>query len=605
MVVTSTVLSLLVCALTSAVYPPRSVPQTVRGGQAQAPGAGARPRFGLRPGARGSIDGVALPGEHSWGGAVLVCGRQRAVTADAGPLVKGVVDETAAPTPAADHGHPTGRSGARGAGAPALRVRGSQRCGHGPRCRDVGGSLADARAHAARRDPPPLLTPAKVDAALGRLDGVVKDAVMEDRRAGPRDRRRPRGQGRVPERVRRPRTRASRGAIDADTVFQLASVSKPLAATVIAGVVGDGTVTWDSKTADLDPAFRLSGDYVSGEVTLRDLLCHRTGLPEHAGDLLEDLGLLPGRGAAPAAVPEAGRAVPVELRLHQLRVHGGRRRHGEGRGQDLGRPVPPTGSSSRSAWTGRATATPTTRPPPTGRGSTPASMASGSRSTIASPTPRPRPAGASSTVRDLARWMRLLLADGDFDGKPVIAADALGETHKPQVISEPAKKPTDRTGFYGLGWNVGHDPAGRLTLNHSGAFDLGAATCVMLVPAEKLGIVVLTNGAPIGVPEAVALTFLDIAQDGKPSVDWLGFFGKLFAQLDQQGRSKVDYSKPPAHPVPARPQSGLHRHLRQHVLRPPHRPRRRPRPGDAARTQAHRLPAAPLHRRRLQLPDPG
>jgi CubicO group peptidase (beta-lactamase class C family) len=73
-------------------------------------------------------------------------------------------------------------------------------------------------------------------------------------------------------------------AIDADTVFQLASVSKPLTATVIAGVVGDGTVRWDSKTSDLDPAFRLWDNSVSGEVTLRDLLCHRTGLPEHAGD---------------------------------------------------------------------------------------------------------------------------------------------------------------------------------------------------------------------------------------------------------------------------------------------------------------------------------
>ena len=78
--------------------------------------------------------------------------------------------------------------------------------------------------------------------------------------------------------------------IDADTVFQLASVSKPLTATVIAGLVGDKTVTWDAAISDLDPAFRLWGDPVSGEVTLRDLLCHRSGLPEHAGDLLEDLG---------------------------------------------------------------------------------------------------------------------------------------------------------------------------------------------------------------------------------------------------------------------------------------------------------------------------
>src|SRR5262249_57049390 len=62
------------------------------------------------------------------------------------------------------------------------------------------------------------------------------------------------------------------GPIDADTVFQLASVSKPLTTTVIAGLVGDGTITWDARIADLDPAFRLWGDFVSGAVTLRGIL---------------------------------------------------------------------------------------------------------------------------------------------------------------------------------------------------------------------------------------------------------------------------------------------------------------------------------------------
>ena len=152
--------------------------------------------------------------------------------------------------------------------------------------------------------------------------------------------------------------------------------------------------------------------------------------------------------------------------------------------------------------------------------------------------------GASSTARDLARWMRLLLADGDYDGEPVIAAAALGETFRPQVIREPAKKPTDRTGFYGLGWNVGHDPAGRLTLNHSGAFDLGAATCVVLVPAERLGIVVLTNAAPIGVPEAVAFSFLDLVHDGRIGRDWFAAVTPAFEQMSRPGYgTRVDYQK--------------------------------------------------------------
>jgi hypothetical protein len=131
------------------------------------------------------------------------------------------------------------------------------------------------------------------------------------------------------------------------------------------------------------------------------------------------------------------------------------------------------------------------------------------------------------------------------------------------VVSSPAKKPTDRTGFYGLGWNVGHDPAGRLTLNHSGAFDLGAATCVVLVPEEGLGIVVLTNGAPIGVPEAVAFSFLDLVHGGKLGRDWFATMAPAFAELARpKYGTRVDYTKEPAGktpPLPAASYAGTYR----------------------------------------------
>jgi hypothetical protein len=154
----------------------------------------------------------------------------------------------------------------------------------------------------------------------------------------------------------------------------------------------------------------------------------------------------------------------------------------------------------------------------------------------------------------MAQWLRLQLANGRLGGRRVIDENALLQTHLPHIVSSPPRAPAGRTDFYGLGWNVGYDDHGRLMLSHSGAFALGAATSVTLLPSEQLGLVALTNAAPVGAPEAVSRTFLDIAQDGRPSVDWLGLFGKLFGQLEQQGRSKVDYSKPPAHPVPAGPQ---------------------------------------------------
>ena len=106
--------------------------------------------------------------------------------------------------------------------------------------------------------------------------------------------------------------------------------------------------------------------------------------------------------------------------------------------------------------------------------------------------------GASSSVRDLALWIRLQLANGGFEGKEVINPDALGVTRLPHVVNGPPATPAARARFYGLGWNVSYDDHARLMLGHSGAFNLGAATAVSLLPGEQLGIVALTNGRPAG-----------------------------------------------------------------------------------------------------------
>jgi hypothetical protein len=158
--------------------------------------------------------------------------------------------------------------------------------------------------------------------------------------------------------------------------------------------------------------------------------------------------------------------------------------------------------------------------------------------------------GASSSVRDMAQWLRLHLGGGTVDGKQIITAAALAETYLPHMVSNPAHDPaTERTGFYGLGWGVGYDELGRVKLSHSGAFALGAATTVYLLPTAQLGIVILTNAAPIGVAEALAQSFLDLATYGEVQRDWNRLYKEGFAALAMAGRSPVDYSAAPAHPA--------------------------------------------------------
>ena len=78
--------------------------------------------------------------------------------------------------------------------------------------------------------------------------------------------------------------------VDADTVFQLASLSKPLGSTVIAGLVNDGVMAWSDLVSRYEPNFVLNDTYATQHLTIGDLYSHRSGLPDHAGDTLEDMG---------------------------------------------------------------------------------------------------------------------------------------------------------------------------------------------------------------------------------------------------------------------------------------------------------------------------
>ncbi|MDH6554739.1 serine hydrolase [Streptomyces sp. SAI-041] len=400
--------------------------------------------------------------------------------------------------------------------------------------------------------PPAQLTRAKVETAVSRLDDVVRDAmhrtgvpgvavgvVYDDkvmylmgfgvRKVGTKDR------------------------IGADTVFQLASVSKPLASTVVAAAVGEKTVGWDDPVVKYTPGFALKDPWVSRHVTLADLFSHRSGLPDHAGDLLEDLGY------DRSYILDHLRYEPLApFRAHYAYTNFG-----------LTEAAVATARAAGTTWE-KLSADKVYRP--LGMNSTSSSFAdyekAGNKAAlhvktgdtwraayVRDPDAQSPAGGASSTVRDMTKWLRLQMGNGKFEGRQVVDAGALEETHVPHMVSEPPHSPAGRTGFYGLGWNVSYDDQGRLKLGHSGAFALGAATNVTLLPSEQLGIVVLTNGEPIGVPEAISTTFLDTAQTGGPTVDWLKFLGPLFQQALQGERSQVDYSKPPASPAPAKANS--------------------------------------------------
>ncbi len=338
--------------------------------------------------------------------------------------------------------------------------------------------------------------------------------------------------------------------VDADTVFQIASLSKPITTTIVAALVSEGIVKWDDPVTKHDPDFQLSDPEATAKVTLATLFAHRSGLPDHAGDLLEDMGYSRGvvlhrlryLALSPPEQREPryfSRFAYTNFGFTVAALAAARAAKDEWEALADSWLYRPLGMHSTSSCfkvfrNRRHRARPHQRHPFPRAGD--ALFPPGS-TWHAPPEPRipdaQSPAGGvSSTVNDLAQWMRLQLGAYREFGFNENFPQALKRTHERYTPDQP----------YGLGWNVDLTSEGELhRLSHSGAFLLGAATSVALLPREGIGIVVLTNGQPVGVPEAICQAFLaDVERDPKRT----SFKAYLNARGDQMQSDFYPVPKP-------------------------------------------------------------
>jgi CubicO group peptidase (beta-lactamase class C family) len=338
--------------------------------------------------------------------------------------------------------------------------------------------------------------------------------------------------------------------VNPDTVFQVASVSKPIGATVVAALVGDKKISWDSKISDLDPTFAMYDPWVTREITIRDLYAHRSGLPEHAGDLLEDLGY----DRAQVLYRLRFQKPDSSFRTHYAYTNFGLTEAGVAAARAYGLEWEDASEQKLYKRLGMNATSSRFRDfmarPNKALGHV---LVDGNwvHKFQRKPDAQSPAGGVSSSVNDMAKWIRLKIANGKFGGEPIVAEEALVQMDYPHMLTG-FNPLTGLPTFYGLGMNVSYDQEGRARLNHSGGFALGAGTHINLVPSEQLGIVVLTNAYPVGIAEGLGFTFVDLALYGKLTYNWLAHFKKVFSDPAAIGTVVgTDYSKPPASPLAA------------------------------------------------------
>lgn len=308
--------------------------------------------------------------------------------------------------------------------------------------------------------------------------------------------------------------------VDSHTRFATASLTKMFTAAAAGQEVGAGRLAWEDPISSRLPGFALQDARVTAELTLRDVLAHRSGLDETAdllwmgtgydqGEVLERLRAV--RQAAPlrsafsysnVLYSAAGKVVArsagsswEELVRKRLLEPAGMRESG------LGIPQAPDGNVAR-----------------------PHAEQDGALRVIA---PRDvsniAPAASLfSSAEDLARWLLVLLGRGEIEGRRVLDARAVEAMLTPQMLVglapwQKALYPESHFLAQGMGLML-QDYRGRLVAWGTGGID-GYSCSLALLPEEQLGVIVLTNVPWTGLPEGLVFWLLD-KYLGAPGKDW-------------------------------------------------------------------------------------
>ena len=343
-----------------------------------------------------------------------------------------------------------------------------------------------------------------------------------------------------------------------DTRFQIGSTTKAFTTTLMAMLVGEGKMRWDDPVrAHLDH-FHLSDGCADSLVTLRDLVSHRTGLAEH-DELWDDSPwsreeVIRRAGSLPLARPfrarygynnillmAAGDAAAAAAKTPwETLVHG---RIFEPLGMSA------TGTSEADWLAARDRAA--------GH-----KVAEDGRLVPQLPIPNEPlgPAGrVHSTARDLARWVRFQLGNGSFEGKRLVAEEALEETHTPQIVmrlegSTKANNPETNLIAYGMAWVV-QDHRGELLVGHSGSLN-GFRARVDLLPRRSVGFVLLTNGGRAQALVALRNGLIDLLQGNGAPRDWNAYYLDLEAKAKARSEARKKEAEA-ARPQGTRPSHDL------------------------------------------------
>jgi CubicO group peptidase (beta-lactamase class C family) len=335
------------------------------------------------------------------------------------------------------------------------------------------------------------------------------------------------------------------GRVDENTLFGIASNTKAFTATALGLLVEDGIIGWDDPVIDYLPWFRMSDPYVTHEITIRDLLVHRSGLALGAGDLM----WWPPSDYNRREIAERLRYLPLETSFRSAYAYDNVLYSVAGEVIEevsgmtweefvSSRIIDRVGMDGSNVLNSAA-----------GNGGNVAGTHARIDGTVRPVSPlasdNTNPAGGiNSNAADMAKWLIVQLDSGRVaDGSQLFMPATTTQLWNPVTpipIGPPpvelaSQRPNFR--FYALGFGIS-DYLGRRMISHTGGLP-GYVSQLAMIPDIKLGIVILTNQESGAAFRSILYHLLDHYLEG-PDTDWLEAYSSLMARINAATQAAND-----------------------------------------------------------------
>ncbi len=290
------------------------------------------------------------------------------------------------------------------------------------------------------------------------------------------------------------------------TLLAIGSCTKAFTATAVGILVDEGKVEWDKPVRYYLPSFKLQDSYANEKITVRDLLCHRSGLPRHdllwygssfsREELFSRLAYLE---------PSTDLRYLWQYQNLMYMVAGVLVEKVSGlKWEDFVRQkiFLPLGFKEANFSVADSQKSLDYALPYQEINGQPTEISFRAIDAIG-------PAGSiNAHVLDMANWLLMNLNKGKMGDKQIISEARLAEIHSPQMVMPgPIRFPEILFSSYGLGWMI-TPYRGHLLLSHTGGID-GFSALVALLPQDNIGLVILTNLDRTPLPQILAYTLID------------------------------------------------------------------------------------------------